>query len=64
MESIRYFFGTLFGGLFDRLSDQIRYKITDVAESKIRETVDKPFNQSAKNKQEPIDDRQNQNLKS
>lgn len=64
MESIRYFFATLFGGLIDRLFDQIRYKITDVADSKIRETVDKPFNQSAKNKQQPIDDRQNENLKS
>ncbi|WP_104907107.1 hypothetical protein [Nostoc sp. 'Lobaria pulmonaria (5183) cyanobiont'] len=64
MESIGYFFSRFFGGLFDRLSDQIRYKITDFAESKIRETVDKPFNQSAKNKQQPIDDRQNENLKS
>ncbi len=47
MESIGYFFGRIFGGFIDRLSDQIRYKITDIAESKIRETVEKPFNQSA-----------------
>lgn len=51
MESIGYFFGKLFGGFFDRLSDQMRYKITDIAESKIREAVEKPFNQSTTNSQ-------------
>ena len=47
MESIGYFLGRIFGGFIDRLSDQMRYKITDIAESKIRETVDEPFNQNA-----------------
>ena len=46
MDSIRYFFGRVLGGFIDRLSDQMRYRITDVAESKMRETVEKSFNQS------------------
>ncbi|MEH2258111.1 hypothetical protein [Nostoc sp.] len=64
MESIGYFFGRVFGGFIDRLSDQMRYKITDIAESKIRETVEKPFNKSATNSQQTITDRQDQNAKS
>lgn len=59
MESIGYFFGRVIGGLIDRLSDQMRYKITDIAESKIRETVEKPFNQSATNNEQTTTDRQN-----
>ena len=62
MESIGYFFSRVFGGFIDRLSDQVRYKITDTAESKIRETVEKPFNRSATDSQEIK--HQNQNLKS
>ena len=45
MESIGYFFRRI----FDRLSDRIRYKVTDAAESKFRETVEKPFERKAKN---------------
>ncbi len=63
MESIGYFFGRLFGGFIDRLSDQIRYKIADVTESKITETLEKPFNQSAKNSQQTTTARQDQNTK-
>lgn len=51
MESIGYFFGRIFGGFIDRLSDQMRYKITNIAESKINETMEKPFSQSAKTSQ-------------
>ena len=64
MESIGYFFGRLVGGFIDKLSDQMRYKITDIAESKIRETVEKPFNQSATSSQQTTTDRQAQNTKS
>ncbi|WP_375505571.1 hypothetical protein [uncultured Nostoc sp.] len=63
MESIGYFFGRLFGGFIDRLSDQIRYKITDIAESKIRETVEKPFNPSATTSKQTTTDHQDQNPK-
>ncbi len=49
MESIAHFFGKVLGGFIDRLSDQIRYKISDVAESKLRETVEKPFERNTKN---------------
>lgn len=51
MESIGYFFGRVIGGFIERLSDQMRYKISDVAESKLRETVEKPFERNAKNNQ-------------
>ncbi|MEH2435507.1 MAG: hypothetical protein V7K25_14860 [Nostoc sp.] len=64
MESIGYFFARVFGGFIDRLSDQLRYKITDVAESKIRETVEKPFNESATASQQTTTDSQEQNTKS
>lgn len=64
MESIGYFFGRVFGGFIDRLSDQMRYKITDIAESKIRETVEKPFNQSATTSQQKITDHQDKTTKS
>jgi hypothetical protein len=63
MESIGYFFGRVFGGFIDRLSDQMRYKISDIAESKIRETVEKPFNQSTTHNQQTTTDRQEQNTK-
>ncbi|MEH2286425.1 hypothetical protein [Nostoc sp.] len=41
----------------------MRYKITDIAESKIRETIEKPFNQSVTTNQQTTTDRQNQNTK-
>ncbi|MBH8572105.1 hypothetical protein I8752_03465 [Nostocaceae cyanobacterium CENA369] len=63
MESIGYFFARVFGGFLDRLSDQMRYKITDIAESKIREAVDKPFNQSTTNNQQTTTERQDKNTK-
>ena len=47
MESIKSFFSRAFGGFIDRLSDQMRYKITDIAESKIREDTERLFNQTA-----------------
>lgn len=64
MESIGYFFSRVFGGFIDRLSDQMRYKITDIAESKIRETVEKPFNQSATASQQTRTNHQDENTKS
>lgn len=64
MESIGYFFGRVFGGFIDRLSDQMRYKITDIAESKIRETVEEPFNQSATTSQQKTTEHQDKNTKS
>lgn len=63
MESIGSFFSRVFGGFIDRLSDQIRYKITDIAESKIRETVEKPFNQSATTSQKTTPEYQDKNPK-
>ncbi len=64
MESIVNFFGRIFGELINSLSNQIRYRITDIAESKIQETVEKPFNQSAKTSQQTTSDRQERNTKS
>ncbi|WP_319423510.1 hypothetical protein [Pleurocapsa sp. FMAR1] len=52
MESIGYFFRRMFDGIIDRLSYQIRYKITNIADSKIKETVENPFNQRAENDQQ------------
>ncbi len=56
MESIGYFFGRVFGRFIDRLSDSMRYKITDIAESKVREAVEKPFNQSSTTSQHAATD--------
>ncbi|MEH2371974.1 hypothetical protein [Nostoc sp.] len=64
MESIGYFFRRVFGGFIDRISDQMRYKITDIAESKIRETVEKPFNQSATTSQQTTTEHPDRNTKS
>ncbi|MEH2247659.1 hypothetical protein [Nostoc sp.] len=64
MESIGYFFARVFGGIIDKLSDQMRYKISDIAESKIRETAERPFNQSTTNNQQTTTDRQDKNTKS
>ncbi len=63
MESIGYFFSRVFGGFIDSLSDQMRYKITDIAESKIRETVEKPFNKSATTSQKKTTEHQDQDTK-
>lgn len=63
MESIGYFFAKVFGGFIDRLSAQMRYKITDIAESKIRETVEKPFSSGVTTSQQTTTDRQDQNTK-
>ena len=51
MKHIGYFFRSIFGEIIDRLSHRIRYKMTDIANSKIEEAVEKPFNQRAKNDQ-------------
>ena len=64
MESIGYFFSRVLGGFFDRLFDSMRYKITDVAEFKLRETMEKPFNQSGKTSQHRTTDYQEQNPES
>jgi hypothetical protein len=48
MESIENFFRTT----IDRLSYQIRYKITDIADSKINKIVERPFNQRVSNSQQ------------
>lgn len=63
MESIGYFFRRIFDGIIDRLSYQIKYKINDIAESKIREVVEKPSNQSAKDNQKTTTDHQERNTK-
>ncbi|MBW4458268.1 MAG: hypothetical protein KME55_39935 [Nostoc indistinguendum CM1-VF10] len=63
MESIGYFFNRFFDGFIDRLSDQVRYKITDIAESKIRESVEKPFNQIETNSQQTRNEHQDKNTK-
>jgi hypothetical protein len=63
MESIGYFFRRIFSDLIYSLSHQMRYKITNAAESKIRETVEKPFDRSAKNNQ-PTTDSQDRNTNS
>lgn len=58
------FFCRVFGELINSLFNQIRYKITDIAESKIQETVEELFNQSAKTSQQTTSDRQERNTKS
>lgn len=44
MDAIGHFFGRVFGNVVDRFFDRVRYSISDAAESKIRETVERPFN--------------------
>lgn len=63
MESIGYFFRRIFDRIIDRLSYQIKYKINDIAESKIREVVEKLSNQSAKDNQKKTTDHQERNTK-
>ena len=57
MEHIGYFFRRI----FDRLSYQIGYKITDAADSKINETVE-TFSQRSKSDRQTTA-RQEQNIK-
>lgn len=63
MESIGYFFRRIFNNLSYMLSSQIGYRITNAAESKIRETFEKPFDRNAKSSQQNTDS-QEQNTKS
>lgn len=53
MESIEYFFRRMFDRIVNKLFYQLKYKITDFTNSKIREAVEKPFNQRVKNNRPP-----------
>lgn len=53
MESIEYFFRRMFDRIVNKLFYQLKYKITDITNSKIREAVEKPFNQRVKNNHPP-----------
>ena len=57
MEHIENFFRRI----FNRLSNQIRYKMTNAARSKFRETVEKPFNQRAKSNRQTTTARRERN---
>lgn len=61
MESIGYFFRRIFSDLVYSLSSQIRSKITNAAESKIRETFEQPFDRNAKNSQQTTDSQEQNN---
>jgi hypothetical protein len=56
MESIGYFFRRIFDEIIYKLSYQVKYKINDIAESKIREVVEKPSNKCAKDNQKTTTD--------
>jgi hypothetical protein len=45
MDAIGHFLGRVFGNVIDRFLDRVRYAISDATEAKIRETVEKPFQQ-------------------
>jgi hypothetical protein len=44
MEAIERFFSRTIGDFISRLSSQMGYRITDIAETKVRDTLEKPFN--------------------
>jgi hypothetical protein len=44
MEAIERFFSRTIGDFISRLSSQMGYRITDMAETKVRSTLEKPFN--------------------
>jgi ABC-type transport system involved in cytochrome bd biosynthesis fused ATPase/permease subunit len=54
MDAIGYFFGEI----FTRLSAQLRYKASDAVETKLRETMDKPFNRNTSANQQKASDSQ------
>jgi hypothetical protein len=43
MEAIERFFSRTFGDFFGRLSSQMGYRMTDMAETKVRNTLEKSF---------------------
>ncbi len=44
MDAIERFFSRTFGDFFGRLSSQMGYKMTDMAETKVRDTLEKSVN--------------------
>jgi hypothetical protein len=44
MDAIERFFSRTVGDFISRLSSQMGYRITDMAETKVRDTLEKPFN--------------------
>lgn len=50
MDAMGRFFSRVFGGVVDRLFDRIRYALSDAAESRIRDTIEKPLSQLGTNR--------------
>jgi hypothetical protein len=44
MDAIERFFSRTFGDFFGRLSSQMGYRVTDMAETKVRDTLEKSVN--------------------
>jgi hypothetical protein len=51
MEAIGYFFNKVFVETFVRMFDQLRYRVTDTAESKMRDAMDKSFDRNKTDRQ-------------
>jgi hypothetical protein len=61
MDAIGYYLRRVFGGVIERFFDRIRYTVSDAAEAKIRETVERPFQQAEANRQQQKANRQDPN---
>jgi hypothetical protein len=55
MDAIGYFFNKVFVETFVRMFDQLRYRVTDTAESKMRNAMDKSFDRNKAGQQNKTD---------
>jgi hypothetical protein len=63
MEALGNFFSRTFGDFFSRLSSQMGYKVTDMAETKVRDALEKPFNRNVADNQQKSTDYSNRNAR-
>jgi hypothetical protein len=50
--------GNFFGEIFYRLSAQLRFRASDAIQTKLNETMDKPFNRNKSSNQQKASDSQ------
>jgi hypothetical protein len=55
MDAIGYYLRRVFGNVIERIFDRIRYALSDAAEAKIRDTIEKPFTEMNQQSKKPND---------
>jgi hypothetical protein len=63
MEAIERFFSRTFGDFFSRLSSQMGYRMTDMAETKVRDAIERPFNRNVADNQQKSTDYSNRSTR-